>query len=254
MTRSCALTFFAFLVTVCIGAAPPSKKAAEANTDPEPRKQVYHRFLVIIATPQPSLDQLRKRMAPLELAKVTVPRPESMFRKANRKIPPRVLHEIYVRSIETYEKVEGIIKSKPGVVEVRSWPPPVKRTVDELPGPGRPDLPGTVYHYFNVNIDMPKRTHEDLQKLLAPLDLVQFRVPFTEGQFRERFSRPPEFLYYRLCIRSRESYEQVEGTIKAKPGVTLATQPDADKRTVKKLPKGTWLEQDPPKPKVLPKR
>jgi hypothetical protein len=242
------------ILTVSMGAAPPGNKSRDVSPEHKSRKPVYHRYLVDIAPPQPTPEQLRKLMAPLELAKVSVPLPESKFRKMFGKAPPAIDHGIYVRSTDSYEKVMEIIKSKRGVVRVSSWPAPVKRTVDELPGPRQPDPPGTVYHYFNVNIDMPRRGHEDLQKLVSPLKLMRFHVPFSEAKFRERFSRPPEFLYYKLCIRSRESYEQVEGVIKSKPGVTLAARPAAECRTLEKIPKGTWVEADPPEPKELPKR
>jgi hypothetical protein len=252
MIRACAMTWLALLVAFCMGAAPPNKKAG--NATPEARKLVYHRFLVDIVPPQPTPEELRKKLAPLEVARIQVSIPEARYRKVFGKAPPFVKHDIYVRSRDSYEMVERDIKARPGVLNVRSLPNEIRRTLEELPKPRVPEPAGTVYHYYNFNIDAPQASRERLRKLLAPLDLVYHRYPCSEAWFHEVFGKQPPFLFCRLCIRSSESYEQVERVLKAKSGVTIASRPDPAKRTVVEITRKIWLERDPPKPTELPKR
>jgi hypothetical protein len=98
---------------------------------------VYHHFNVHLSGDKRSPEQLRKLFAPLVLAKVEVLTPDDSFqRRLRREGVKRRWYRVYIRTRAPYEKVQAVIKAKPGVTRV--WPPPphiFKRTVTKLPVP-----------------------------------------------------------------------------------------------------------------------
>jgi hypothetical protein len=117
--------------------------------DPEPPRAVYHLFYVRITGDKRSVEQMRKFLSPLDLAKVQLRTPDDVFRKRAKIGRVERDYRIYIRSRQPYERAEAVIKAKPGVIRV--CPPSAhisKCTVKALPIPKMTTgLPLDVPHY-----------------------------------------------------------------------------------------------------------
>jgi hypothetical protein len=127
MGRLLGLALTLLVGTVCCGAPAPAKKP----------KTVYHLCCFIVDGEKLTTEQLRKLLAPLELAKVRDVTPDFVAKQYLRSSGTTWReYDVYIRSSEPYERVLEAIKAKRGVR--RAWEPPAdcyKRTVEQIPVP-----------------------------------------------------------------------------------------------------------------------
>lgn len=120
------------MVALVSGAAPPPRLCE----DPEPPKAVYHNYRVILNGKKRSPDDLRKLFAPLALALCEEMSDDEFAERTAREGREWREYRVWIRTRDRYEKVQDVIKGKPGVHRV--WAPPAhvaKKTVDRLPVP-----------------------------------------------------------------------------------------------------------------------
>jgi hypothetical protein len=146
MNRPILATMGIVVAVACAGAAPPRHPG---EPDPEPPKMVYHHFNVILKGDKRTSQDMRKLLAPLVLAKVQLITPDDEFSRMNG--PKWRQYRVYIRTREPYEKVQAVIKAKPGVFRVWAPPPDISpRTVTKLPVPK-----------FSVGIPLDAPHHPD---------------------------------------------------------------------------------------------